>query len=536
MRVRCCLLVALGLVMTDETTLAQGNEKQELLELRYTVVNLLDSLVQRGILTADDASQLVSDAQGDAETQAREEAAAGSALREGDVRVTYVPEIVRRQIADDLRDELSGDVVTAVKAEAREEGWGVPAALPDWLDSVSLSADLRLRAQGAFFGPENARNTYLDFDAVNDAGGIDLAGVDALVNTTEDRLRGAARARIRLHADLAESLQASLRLATGDLDTPTTQNAFFGNYNRRWDTTVDRAWLRWRPRGAGPLRQEITFGRMDVPWGGTDILWDNDVSLSGLHLGIANRGFKDGGGLYLGAGYFPVKETALTTDDGWLAGAELRGRLGLGANARFELAAGYHHYENITGIRNAPESRLTDYTAPANLQRGNTLFDIRNDLDPATNLFALAAEYRIVNITGRLTIDFPVGQQFRIVTDYLRNVGYDEEDVLARTGLDVPERTEGYLAALELGPAEPRRRGDWAVGAEYRYLQRDAVVDAFTDSNFGLGGTDTQGYVIRTSYALLDDVWLRLRWFSSNEIDGPPLAIDVLQLDLNARF
>jgi len=29
---------------------------------------------------------------------------------------------------------------------------------------------------------------------------------------------------------------------------------------------------------------------------------------------------------------------------------------------------------------------------------------------------------------------------------------------------------------------------------------------------------------------------LTTKWLSSNEIDGPPLSIDVLQLDLNTRF
>jgi hypothetical protein len=27
-----------------------------------------------------------------------------------------------------------------------------------------------------------------------------------------------------------------------------------------------------------------------------------------------------------------------------------------------------------------------------------------------------------------------------------------------------------------------------------------------------------------------------LRWLSADEIDGPPLAIDILQVDVNAKF
>ncbi len=70
----------------------------------------------------------------------------------------------------------------------------------------------------------------------------------------------------------------------------------------------------------------------------------------------------------------------------------------------------------------------------------------------------------------------------------------------------------------------------------YRYLERDAVVDAFTDSDFRLGGTDVKGFTFGAEYALNPRTQMRLRYLSGNEIDGPPLGIDVLQLDLTAQF
>ena len=76
----------------------------------------------------------------------------------------------------------------------------------------------------------------------------------------------------------------------------------------------------------------------------------------------------------------------------------------------------------------------------------------------------------------------------------------------------------------------------WRATVGYRYLQRDAVLDAFTDSDFRLGGTDVEGYYISAEYALTQRVLARARYLSGNEIDGPPLGIDVLQLDLTASF
>ena len=78
--------------------------------------------------------------------------------------------------------------------------------------------------------------------------------------------------------------------------------------------------------------------------------------------------------------------------------------------------------------------------------------------------------------------------------------------------------------------------GDWQANFGYRYVESDAVVDGFTDSDFGGGGTNLQGYTLGGFMALSPAVRLGLRWMSADEVAGPPLSTDVLQLDLNAKF
>ena len=130
--------------------------------------------------------------------------------------------------------------------------------------------------------------------------------------------------------------------------------------------------------------------------------------------------------------------------------------------------------------------------------------------------------------------------------DIVKNVGYDEDSILRRTGVRVPERSLAYHLGLLVGNTCDNstlallhcvdRAGEWAVFAYYRYLQRDSVIDAFTDSNFALGGTDVKGYTVGFDYGITRGLWLRTRWMSANEIDGVPQAIDILQVDLNAAF
>ncbi len=89
---------------------------------------------------------------------------------------------------------------------------------------------------------------------------------------------------------------------------------------------------------------------------------------------------------------------------------------------------------------------------------------------------------------------------------------------------------------MTFGYPQPRKRWEWNVSAGYKYLEPDATLDAYTDSDFHLGGTNARGYIVSGSLGLFDNVWLMGRWLSASEVYGPPMAIDVVQLDLNAGF
>ena len=70
----------------------------------------------------------------------------------------------------------------------------------------------------------------------------------------------------------------------------------------------------------------------------------------------------------------------------------------------------------------------------------------------------------------------------------------------------------------------------------YKRLEADSVLDAFTDSNFHLGGTDAKGWLIGGNYAIDKNAWVSARYFSADTITGLPLSIDVLLLDFIAKF
>jgi hypothetical protein len=138
-----------------------------------------------------------------------------------------------------------------------------------------------------------------------------------------------------------------------------------------------------------------------------------------------------------------------------------------------------------------------------------------------------------------------------LTADYVKNLGFDLDEVRRRVaGSDsvaqagsiflrdgvLRENTTGYQLSVAVGWPDVTHRGNWRVTGGYRYLESDAVLDAFTDSDFHLGGTDAKGWTLAYERGLAENAWLRLRWLSADEIDGPPLGVDTIQVDLNARF
>jgi hypothetical protein len=96
--------------------------------------------------------------------------------------------------------------------------------------------------------------------------------------------------------------------------------------------------------------------------------------------------------------------------------------------------------------------------------------------------------------------------------------------------------TNAFQVRADLGWPKVDAFGKWSVFTYYKYLERDAVLDAFTDSDFHLGGTNVKGWTVGGNYGLVKNVWLTGRWLSGNVITGPQYGVDVMQLDLNTRF
>ena len=131
----------------------------------------------------------------------------------------------------------------------------------------------------------------------------------------------------------------------------------------------------------------------------------------------------------------------------------------------------------------------------------------------------------------------------------MRNTAFSKHDFLQRAGglyagTDPGGDPNGYHLKLGFGHADVREPGDWQATVAYKRLGSDAVLDAFTDSDLGLGGTNVQGFVLGLQYGVYRNTSLNVRYLSSRSIDSPindfnpdaRFGVRTLQVDLNVRF
>lgn len=503
----------------------QAGERESLEQLRATTVNLINLLVQEGVLTKDKAEGLLTQAAQDAARSAEKLAESGEADAKSDskaVRVQYVPE----HIKNEMREEIKKDVMAKLNYKAGER-----LGLPDWIDRIQWEGDMRLRYELDNFSASNAT-------PINFKGDLRNANIS---NTTEDRNRFRVRARLGAKLKLADWLDGGIRMTTGSNTDPISPNQTLETKSSKFSFGLDRAFLR-----AQPLPWiSISGGRIENPWFSTDLVWDPDLAFDGFAASFKPK-FSDNWSAFgaLGAFVLDEQDTSDTNRarDKWLFGVQSGVQWKSADDSTFKLGAAYYDFQNVAGNPNTLGATEFNNTALGFRSKGNNTFSIDaangNFCGAATNPGAcgLASKFREINLTGQIDLATFNPVHIVLTADYVRNIGFDQNEILARTGNLYKSENQAYQVGLNVGMPKIVQRHDWQVFGAYKHIEADAVLDAFTDSDFHLGGTDTKGWMVGASYGVDKNAWLTARWFSANEISGLPLAIDVLMFDFNAKF
>lgn len=554
-------------------------------------LNLINRLVQKGILTHGEASDLIKGAEEDAafakaQAQALAETQAAVAAQTAmppvqpdaeEVRVTYIPESVKAQIRDQLRTE--------VFAQARAQHWAAPGSVPEWTQRIKLSGDIRTTYQG-FSYPEGNNNTgvFPNFNMINTGAPFDVSPTSTIfspqLNVDKHRDTYLMRMRLAFDIDLEDGFTAGIRFATGSTNTPVSTNQALGaagpggqggNFSK-YQLWLDRAFVKYDASLSQDSHIAFWLGRFDnLFMTSSEIMWDRDVALDGVAFKLDqtwNSNFKT----WVSGGAFAVFNTALNFPDNsptkaasydkYLFAAQFGVEFKPVEDIEVKMGFAYYDWKNIEGRLSDPfvplnntDAGSTDASRPLFAQKGNTYRPIRNITPSALNgfgttnqyqYFGLATPFRQFAWSGRMDLNYWEPMQVSLLGDFVKNMAFNRDAINSvavnnRSGGGAGSYAGGDTAwYMGVNVGKPytlfNERGDWNMGVGYRYVESDAVVDGFTESNFGGGGTNFKGYTLSAAMALSKATAIRLTYMSATQIAGPTLRSDVVRLELNAKF
>ncbi|MDR9754706.1 putative porin [Pseudomonas sp. SZMC_28357] len=314
------------------------------------------------------------------------------------------------------------------------------------------------------------------------------------VSNTGDQDRQRIRVRLGAYTEINPQVSTGIRIATGsDNDSRSTNQSLDNNFTKK-DIWLDQGYVDYHPTAIKDLH--LIGGKMPQPWVSTgDIIWDSDISPEGLAATYQHAlGPVE---LFGSAGHYTLKDNV----DG--EGKQFRHDLRL--------------YAGQLGARFAITDNLK-------MTLGGSVYGYDND-DATTTLA----------INGN-----SAGEEFKLIE------GFGSLDI---GGLPVPLSLYGQVVNndqasndQDMGWLAGVKTKFYGFGVDYNYrdVQRNAVVGAFTDSDFANGFTGSRGSKLKVSYELDKNFALGATYFMAKS-DYTNAAvrdskINTLQLDAEAKF
>ena len=318
----------------------------------------------------------------------------------------------------------------------------------------------------------------------------------------KDRQR--IRARLGAYSVINPQVDTGIRIATGGGDDARSTNQDLDNYFDKKQIWLDQAYIDYHPDAVKNLH--LIGGKMPQPWVSMgDVIWDSDINPEGVATTYKHALGDTGAEMFGSAGYYTLKDNV----DG--EGVQFRHDLRL--------------YAGQLGARFSPTDSLK-------VTLGGSVYSYDNDKDStckaATTPCALA-------VNGNTTDEFRLYE------------GFGQVDI---SSLPVPLSLYGQYVVNQATDSDQDTA--WLVGFKskidafsldynYRDIQRNAVVGAFTDSDFANGTTGSRGHKFKVGYEIDKNFGVGVTYFLT-EADYFATAehknpnANTLQLDLEAKF
>jgi len=313
-------------------------------------------------------------------------------------------------------------------------------------------------------------------------------------SNSQDKDRQRIRARLGAYTEINPQVSTGIRIATGGSSDARSTNQDLDGYFVKKDLWLDLGYIDYAPTAVKNLH--VIGGKMNQPWVSMgDVIWDGDINPEGLAstYSIPLGGKSE---LFGSAGYYTLKDNI----DG--EGTQFRHDLSMTAGQ--------------LGAKFAPTDNLK-------VTVGGSVYAFDNDKDSAalrvngntTNQFRLYEGFGQIDISG---LGLPLALYGQYVVN---NDSTDDQDTAWLAGV----KTKVFGFGLDYN---------------YRDTQRNAVVGAFTDSDFANGTTGSRGHKIKVGYEIDKNFSVGATYFltkadyavaSQRDADA-----NTLQLDVEAKF
>ena len=315
------------------------------------------------------------------------------------------------------------------------------------------------------------------------------------VENIPNRNRNRIRARAALIADVTPSIEVGPALATGG-DDPVSSNQTLGGGGSTKDLRIDLAYFDW-----DGLKDTHVYGGKFSNYihraGKNALLWDGDWRPEGT-------GIKWNNGMFFANGLGTWIESDSNKEQSFAYLTQLGVKLPIGDNLELTTGVGYHVFD----------------TAGSGSYFGDADDFFGNSFDPKTKTYLY--DYEDLELFADLGFEL-FGHPALLFGNYVQNQAADENDT-------------AWALGFKYGSA--KNKGEWQFGYVYQRLEADAVLGLLTDSDFGGGGTNSKGSIIKGSYAFYKNFNANLTYFINDvglELEDP-IDFKRLQLDLSFKY
>ncbi len=374
--------------------------------------------------------------------------------------------------------KLKGDIAADEKL-VQEDSF--QRNLPDWVKTVKLKGDLRLRYQ------------YEKQDLSN-----------------ASRSRGRTRFRMGVEINPIASTKVSAGFASGGTD-PRSTNVTWENTFERPDLRLDYAAVEYQ---ASPWAK-VVGGKLiftDYYWQTTDMLFDTDINPYGFSAHLEHDIMADSsvkGFINAGSWLLDENNASKNPDPNMLY---LQGGVAYKKDKVDAKVAGtYHVFNGVKGYD-------LDNELNTNSQIGGVAdAGLRYDYDSA----GFSAEVGVSKILGGLP--YSIDERIAVFGDFVTNP-------------DPAKFETGWSSGFVFGNAKVGGQGQWQMKYQYVALGKDAFPDVFPDSDRLGGRTDIRSHEVIMTIGLLKNVSFGVDYYLSDRIKGAHNPESLVQGDLVIKF